>query len=74
MKFFCIFSVCKNTNTSSKQGPDLRLVLTWGPTPSDLDSRVVFFNDNGDEVCKLYWNNKKCDDYATLDVDETNVS
>jgi len=53
-------------------GPDLRLVLTWGPTPSDLDSRVVFFNDNGDEVCKLYWNNKKCDDYATLDVDETN--
>jgi len=53
-------------------GPDLRLVLTWGPQPSDLDSRVKFFNTNGDEVCKLYWNNKKCDEYASLDVDETN--
>ena len=51
----------------------MRLILTWGPTPSDLDSRVKFFDANGDEVCKLYWNNKKCDDYASLDVDVSNV-
>lgn len=49
-------------------------MLTWGPQPSDLDSRVKFFNSDGNEVCELAWNNKACDDYATLDVDETNVS
>jgi len=51
---------------------EMRLILTWGPTPSDLDSRVKFFDANGDETCKLYWNNKKCDDYASLDVDVSN--
>merc|ERR1711997_1173278 len=53
-------------------GPDLRLILTWGPSPSDLDAQVKFFDASGNEQCKLYWNNKKCGDYATLDVDETN--
>ena len=55
------------------QGPDIRLILTWGPSPSDLDSYVKFFDASGTEQCKLYWNNKACGDYATLDVDETNV-
>ena len=55
------------------QGPDIRLILTWGPSPSDLDSYVKFFDASGNEECKLYWNNKACGDYATLDVDETNV-
>merc|ERR550532_2732051 len=53
-------------------GPDIRLILTWGPSPSDLDSYVKFFDASGNEECKLYWNNKACGDYATLDVDETN--
>jgi len=53
-------------------GPDIRLILTWGPSPSDLDAQVKFFDASGNEQCKLYWNNKKCGDYATLDVDETN--
>ena len=48
-------------------------MLTWGPNPSDLDSMVRFFDENGNEVCKLYYSNKNCEDYATLDVDETNV-
>ena len=48
-------------------------MLTWGPNPSDLDSMVRFFDENGNEVCKLYYSNKNCGDYATLDVDETNV-
>ena len=56
------------------QGPDVRLLLTWSHDPLDLDSRLKFFDANGDEVCELYWRNKNCDDYATLDVDETNVS
>jgi len=51
---------------------EMRLILTWGPTPSDLDSRIKFFDASGDEICKLYWNNKKCDDYASLDVDVSN--
>ena len=45
-------------------------MLTWGPNPSDLDSMVRFFDENGNEVCKLYYSNKNCEDYATLDVDE----
>jgi len=53
-------------------GPDLRLILTWGPSPSDLDAQVKFFDSDGNEECKLYWNNKKCGDYASLDVDNTN--
>merc|ERR1712077_97407 len=53
-------------------GPDLRLILTWGPSPSDLDSEVKFFDASGNEVCKLNWNNKHCEEYASLDVDETN--
>ena len=48
-------------------------MLTWGPNPSDLDSMVRFFDENGNEVCKLCYSNKNCGDYATLDVDETNV-
>ena len=49
-------------------------MLTWGPNPSDLDSMVRFFDESGNEVCKLYYSNKNCEDYATLDVDETNVN
>ena len=56
------------------QGPDVRLVLTWGHDPSDLDSHLKFFDANGNEVCELNWQNRNCDDYASLDVDETNVS
>ena len=55
------------------QGPDIRLILTWGPSPPDLDSYVKFFDANGTEQCKLSWYNKACGDYATLDVDEKNV-
>ena len=50
----------------------MRLILTWGAKPSDLDVRVKFFDSNGNVLCKLFWNNRKCEDYATLDVDETN--
>ena len=56
------------------QSQDIRLLLTWGHDPLDLDSHVKFFDANGNEVCELNWQNKNCDDYVTLDVDETNVS
>ena len=49
-------------------------MMTWGHDPLDLDSHLKFFDANGNEVCELNWQNRDCDDYAKLDVDETNVS
>ncbi|SUD27464.1 TPR domain protein [Pseudomonas fluorescens] len=42
----------------------LRVVLTWGQTPSDLDSHMIFPGNN------IYFNNKTGTD-AELDVDDT---
>merc|ERR550532_1704215 len=56
---------------------DMRLVLTWGPNPSDFDSEVKFFDINGNVICRTYWADKtSCVDsfgetYMHLDVDET---
>jgi len=49
---------------------DMRLVMTWGSSPSDLDSHVRFFDANGNEQCHLYYGERECDNYATLDVDQ----
>ena len=57
----------------------MRLVLTWGPSPSDLDSEVKFFDINGNVICRTYYADPvSCVDslgatYMHLDVDETNV-
>ena len=51
----------------------MRLVMTWGSSPSDLDSHVKFFDANGNEQCHLYYGKRECDNYATLDVDQTEV-
>ncbi len=42
----------------------LRVVLTWGKTPSDLDSHMIFPGNN------IYFENQKGTD-AELDVDDT---
>ena len=58
----------------------MRLVLTWGPNPSDFDSEVKFFDINGNVICRTYWADKtSCVDsfgetYMHLDVDETSVN
>ena len=57
----------------------MRLVLTWGPNPSDLDSEVKFFDIDGNVICRTYYGApSSCVDetgatYMHLDVDETNV-
>ena len=59
----------------------MRLVLTWGPSPSDLDSEVKFFDIDGNLICRPYYGSpSSCIQpgtnvtYMHLDVDETNVS
>ena len=61
------------------QSTDNRIVLTWGYQPSDLDLLMRFYDSEGNAVCSLHYKNKKCssdygDVYATLDVDQANVS
>ena len=58
----------------------MRLVLTWGPNPSDFDSEVKFFDIHGNVLCRTYYADKtSCIDettgltYMNLDVDELNV-
>jgi hypothetical protein len=58
---------------------DMRLVLTWGPNPSDFDSEVKFFDIDGNLICRTYYGSpSSCVQpgtnvtYMHLDVDETN--
>jgi len=46
-----------------------RLVMTWGPQPSDLDLHVIEFDDN--YVCETYYSNKNGCFGLSLDVDNT---
>ena len=44
-----------------------------------MDTMIRFYDSEGNEVCELHFDNKKCSTdegvvYASLDVDETNVS
>lgn len=62
------------THTDDPEGM-LRIVLTWGETPSDLDSHLVGPDKDGDDLFHTYYSNK---DYyygnytiANLDRDDT---
>lgn len=54
---------------------DLRIVLTWGSTPSDLDSHLVGPTADGSDYFHIYYGNKNYTDsstkYADLDLDDT---
>ena len=58
------------------QTTKLRLILSWGAKPQDLDAYLVSFN--GSEKCIVNYNNKKgsnCNGHdLTLDTDNTKVS
>lgn len=53
----------------------LRIVLTWGSTPSDLDSHTVIRSKNGTELYEVYYSSKEYrvdGKVATdLDIDDT---
>ena len=57
---------------------EYRIILTWGATPSDLDSHLVGPNMQGTGNFQVYFGNKqyKYEDivYAELDVDDTTSS
>jgi len=48
-----------------------RLVLNWGPQPSDLDLHVIEFDLGGNYVCETYYSNKNGCIGLSLDVDNT---
>lgn len=54
---------------------ELRIVLTWGETPTDLDSHLVGPTSNGLERFHIYYSNKEYSEngvkYADLDLDDT---
>ena len=49
---------------------ELRIVLTWGQTPSDLDSHLVKIKD-GEKKYHVYYSNKRPTSEANLDRDDT---
>ncbi len=62
----------QNATVSNSQGlyvDSMRIVLTWGSQPNDLDSHLLIQKSNG-ESGHIYYRNTSYDN-ATLDVDET---
>ena len=55
----------------------MRFVLTWGhgqPPGLDLDIFIDFYDANGEIQCHVYYSNKKCGDYGSLDMEQDIVS
>ena len=56
------------------QEDEYRIVLSWGGTPSDLDSHLLYYKD-GFKIFHVSYNNKKAyidgENVATLDLDDT---
>lgn len=48
-----------------------RIILTWGSTPSDLDSHLVADTDMGSDIHVYYRNMDPSPRYANLDTDDT---
>ena len=55
-------------------GDEIRIVLTWGASPSDLDSHLIGLTPDGDSF-NVYYHNKRYSyngtEMANLDVDDT---
>lgn len=62
-------------NSIETPAGDLRIVLTWGLIPRDLDSHLVGPNADGTGTFHIYFSNKKYTKdgtiYADLDLDDT---
>ena len=53
------------------QSTQMRLILSWGDKPNDLDAHVNFYDKDGNGKCSVYYKDthRKCGNYAELDVD-----
>jgi len=72
--------ILANQNVSISSAPvsgATRVVLTWGETPSDLDSHLIGPKaDNATELFHVHYSNKGSDTaepFSILDVDDTNA-
>ncbi|MCD7728622.1 MAG: leucine-rich repeat protein [Clostridia bacterium] len=61
------------TNSETISAESIRIVLTWGSTPSDLDSHLLVDSDSdGSAEYHIYYSNKTSSGVsANLDVDDT---
>jgi len=50
---------------------EIRIVLSWGATPTDLDSHVQGRSSSGSNF-HIFYSNKSVNNVGTLDVDDTN--
>jgi len=50
---------------------EFRIVLTWGATPSDLDSHLIGYMPGTNDFFRVYYNEKVAGSFANLDVDDT---
>lgn len=71
---FANISVADNYYTEIYLAPklnetDYRIVLTWGETPSDLDSHLV--GAYGNRNFEVYYSSKEFGDAINLDIDDT---
>ena len=65
---FSFHSPCRRTYAVASPVPNgqLRIVLTWGETPRDLDSHLDLPSG-----CHVYYGRKQCNGEASLDTDVT---
>lgn len=63
-----------NPNGEDLEAANLRVVLTWGETPSDLDSHLLGPTADGSDYFHIYYGNKRHNEdsvrIADLDVDD----
>ncbi len=57
------------TLVDAPEAGSLRIVLTWGMAPEDLDSHLSGPESNGERF-HMYFSNKNPNDYVSLDVDD----
>lgn len=65
-------TVAEQTIVEEPEEGTVRIVLTWGANPYDLDSHFTGPESNGERFHVYYSNKTDVDNYVNLDVDDTN--
>jgi hypothetical protein len=58
-------------NGGSMRGNEVRVVLSWGENPQDLDAHLTGPSNRGESRFHVYWWNASGSDVAVLDIDDT---